>query len=63
MEILLRRKKFDYKIKWMKKFNDYILDLYNENKPIIIGGDFNVIPTDEDVYSPENYKKRCMRAS
>ena len=24
--------------------------------PIIIGGDFNVIPNDEDVYSPENYK-------
>ena len=38
--------KFDYKIKWMKKFNKYILDLYNKNNPIIIGGDFNVIPTD-----------------
>ena len=24
--------------------------------PLIIGGDFNVIPTDEDVYSPENFK-------
>ena len=24
--------------------------------PIIIGGDFNVIPNDEDVYSPENHK-------
>ena len=24
--------------------------------PIIIGGDFNVIPNNEDVYSPENYK-------
>ena len=23
---------------------------------MIIGGDFNVIPTDEDVYSPENFK-------
>jgi len=52
----IETEKFDYKIKWMKKFNDYILDLYNKNKPIIIGGDFNVIPTDEDVYSPENYK-------
>ena len=29
--------KFDYKIKWMKKFNEYILDLYNKNKPIQIG--------------------------
>ena len=47
--------KFDYKINWMKKFNDYILDLNNRNIPMIIGGDFNVIPTDDDVYSPENY--------
>ena len=48
--------KFDYKLEWMEKFNVYIGKLYIENNPIIIGGDFNVIPTDEDVYSPENYK-------
>ncbi len=48
--------KFEYKIEWMKNFNKYILDEINNNIPIIIGGDFNVIPTDEDVYSPENYK-------
>jgi len=48
--------KFDYKIKWMKKFNDYIINLYHDNNPLIIGGDFNIIPTDEDVYSPENFK-------
>ena len=48
--------KFEYKLEWMKKFNEYINKLYFENNPIIIGGDFNVIPTDEDVYSPENFK-------
>ena len=48
--------KFEYKIKWMKKFNQYILNLNEKNIPMIIGGDFNVIPTDEDVYSPENFK-------
>ena len=52
----IQTEKFDYKIKWMKKFNEYIIDLYNKNNPIIIGGDFNVIPTDDDVYSPENFK-------
>ena len=40
----------------MKKFNEYILSLLEENIPLIIGGDFNVIPSDDDVYSPENYK-------
>ena len=48
--------KFDYKIEWMKKFNNYIKNLMNENIPVIIGGDFNVIPSDKDVYSPENFK-------
>ncbi len=48
--------KFDYKIEWMKKFNEYIKILLNKKIPIIIGGDFNVIPNDEDVYSPENFK-------
>ena len=48
--------KFDYKIEWMEKFNEYILKLYENDDPIIIGGDFNVIPTDDDVYSPENFK-------
>jgi exodeoxyribonuclease-3 len=48
--------KFVYKIQWMKKFNNYILDLKTKSTPIIIGGDFNVIPNDEDVYSPENFK-------
>jgi len=52
----IETEKFDYKIEWMKKFNDYIIELYDKNYPIIIGGDFNVIPTDDDVYSPENYK-------
>ena len=52
----IETEKFNYKIKWMKKFNNYIKNLYNTDIPIIIGGDFNVIPTDEDVYEPENYK-------
>ncbi len=52
----IETEKFDYKIEWMKKFNDYIKSLIDQNIPIIIGGDFNVIPNDEDVYSPENFK-------
>ena len=37
-------------------FNAYIIKLKKNMTPIIIGGDFNVIPNDEDVYSPENFK-------
>ena len=40
----------------MNKFNEYILKLLKDHTPIIIGGDFNVIPTDDDVYEPLNFK-------
>ena len=52
----IETEKFDYKINWMKKLNEYIFNLRKLNIPTIIGGDFNVIPSDEDVYAPENYK-------
>ena len=52
----IETEKFDYKIEWMNKFNNYIKILVDNNIPIIIGGDFNVIPNDEYVYSPENFK-------
>lgn len=52
----IESEKFDYKLKWMTEFNKYISRLCEKKIPIIIGGDFNVIPTDEDVYSPENFK-------
>ncbi len=52
----IETEKFSYKIEWMNKFNNYIKNLIDKNTPIIVGGDFNVIPSDEDVYSPENFK-------
>ena len=52
----IESEKFDYKLQWMEKFYIYIKTLVDNNTPIIIGGDFNVIPNDEDVYSPENFK-------
>ena len=52
----IETEKFDYKIKWMKKLNEHIFGYFKDNIPMLIGGDFNVIPTDEDVYSPENFK-------
>ena len=52
----IETEKFDYKIEWMNHFYNYIKKLVSNNTPVIIGGDFNVIPSDEDVYSPENFK-------
>ena len=46
--------KYQYKIDWLTMFIKKIKSLLKTNKNIIIGGDFNIIPEENDVY---NYKK------
>ena len=46
--------KYEYKKDWYNSFNKKIKKTLMENKNIIIGGDFNIIPEQIDVY---NYKK------
>ena len=46
--------KYEYKKNWLESFIQKIKKILEENKNIIIGGDFNIIPKEEDVY---NYKK------
>jgi exodeoxyribonuclease-3 len=43
--------KFDYKLRWMKRLRDRAAALWDEEKPVILAGDYNVIPYDRDVYS------------
>ncbi|MGY9059278.1 MAG: exodeoxyribonuclease III [Candidatus Puniceispirillales bacterium] len=42
--------KFDYKINWMKRLIKYSREIYNNNEPLILGGDFNVIQNNNDCY-------------
>ena len=44
----------------MKKFNQYIKNLNSNNIPVIIGGDFNVIPEEIDVYNFKNYENDAL---
>jgi exodeoxyribonuclease-3 len=47
--------KFDYKLKWFDRLIDHASELLNGDLPVILTGDFNVIPTDLDVYKPERW--------
>lgn len=47
--------KFDYKLKWMKRLLTHAKKLLAEEAPFVLGGDFNVCPTDEDVYDPKGF--------
>ena len=44
--------KYSYKINWMDKLFNHVNELLNSETPFILGGDFNVCPTDYDVYDP-----------
>ena len=47
--------KFDYKLKWLDRFTIHAKKLWNKKVPVILTGDFNVIPTELDVYKPERW--------
>ena len=42
--------KYDYKLGWMKRLRDRANMWIGEDVPVVLGGDYNVIPTDEDVH-------------
>jgi len=47
--------KFDYKLAWFKRLLRYSKELLALEVPMVLAGDFNVIPTDLDVYKPERW--------
>ena len=52
--------KYTYKLYWLDSLIKKLKSLLKKNDNIIIGGDFNIIPSDEDVYSPEKYKNDAL---
>jgi len=52
--------KFDYKIAWMDRLHVHAQDLLDTSLPAMLIGDFNVIPTDQDVYKPERWAKDAL---
>jgi exodeoxyribonuclease-3 len=52
--------KFDYKLKWMDRLHEHAQGLLDSNVPALLIGDFNVIPTDQDVYKPERWAKDAL---
>ena len=46
--------KFAYKLAWMERLFAHVRDeLLPLEMPLVLGGDYNVCPTDDDVYDPE----------
>jgi exodeoxyribonuclease-3 len=47
--------KFDYKLRWFERLTAHAADLLSHDAPVILAGDYNVMPTDLDVYKPERW--------
>ena len=47
--------KFDYKLAWMERFTAHAQTLVDLKAPVILAGDYNVIPAEIDVYKPERW--------
>jgi len=43
--------KFDFKLRWMKRLRDRAAEIWAEEVPAVLAGDYNVIPRDNDVFS------------
>ncbi|MGH8138325.1 MAG: exodeoxyribonuclease III [Steroidobacteraceae bacterium] len=47
--------KYDYKLRWLERLNAHAAELVSSASPVILAGDYNVIPTERDVYKPERW--------
>ena len=52
--------KFDYKLKWLERLTAHAAELFASDMPVVLTGDYNVIPTEIDVYKPERWVKDAL---
>jgi len=47
--------KFDYKLRWFERLRLHAAELLASGMPVVITGDYNVMPTEIDAYKPERW--------
>ncbi|MDT0641820.1 exodeoxyribonuclease III [Zunongwangia sp. F363] len=52
--------KLDYKLRWFERLHSHALELLQLDTPVILAGDFNVMPTNLDVYKPERWLEDAL---
>jgi exodeoxyribonuclease-3 len=52
--------KFDYKLAWFERLIAHAKGLAGSGHPVALVGDFNVVPTDFDIYNPRSWKKDAL---
>jgi exodeoxyribonuclease-3 len=52
--------KFDYKLAWFERLMEHAKTLYASGHPVVLAGDYNVVPTDFDIYNPRSWLKDAL---
>ena len=52
--------KFDYKLRWLERLIAHASELVSSDSPVVLAGDYNVIPTAADVYKPERWVEDAL---
>ena len=52
--------KFDYKLAWFERLIAHAKSLYELDAPVVLAGDFNVVPTDQDIYPSKSWSKNAL---
>jgi len=52
--------KFSYKLRWMGRLKNHARELLRLEEPVVLGGDYNVIPEDGDVWDPARWRDDAL---
>jgi exodeoxyribonuclease III len=52
--------KFAYKLAWFERFLSHARALKESGHPVVLAGDYNVVPTDFDIYNPKSWRKNAL---
>jgi exodeoxyribonuclease III len=52
--------KFAYKLAWMERLAAHAAQLMAASVPVVLAGDYNVVPTDRDIYPTKSYDRNAL---
>ena len=52
--------KFDYKLAWFERLLAHARSLADSGHPVVLAGDYNVVPTDADIYATRSWAKNAL---
>ncbi|MGN6526492.1 MAG: exodeoxyribonuclease III [Burkholderiaceae bacterium] len=52
--------KFDYKLRWFERLRRHAAELLATGEPVVLLGDWNVVPTDADIYRPDHWRDDAL---